>query len=352
VRVSVVYYPHDDAAEALAVAEAADRLGFHGWYLTDSTYRKDLYMLMAAAALRTSRVRIGPSAIRLLLTDPLVAARALATLDELSGGRVDAVLGLGDARFGGTQGAEPVKPVPFLRESFDIIRRALEQDRISYEGRYFSYDYRDMPMRARPVQARIPLWFGSGGGPRLLSLSAEIADGMHLAPGHTRRTCEYAVDLLRQGAERAGRDHRELDFAMGPVFVCAEDGDLAREVARIHSTFYLPFQAPAYFEQINDRGLAYSLIEEIAAAWKSGDLRRASDLVPHELASMYYVAGTPEECVATLRENIEGTDVNHLVLMIADSGHVEMIRGEPLDGVPTVREQMELIGERVMPALW
>ncbi|MBS1678238.1 MAG: LLM class flavin-dependent oxidoreductase [Actinobacteria bacterium] len=348
-KFSTVHYPHDPVSEQVVTAEAADQLGFYGWYLTDSSYRKDLWAILALAAARTEKLRLGPSAIRLLLTDPLVAARSLATLDEISDGRVDAVLGLGDARFPLAQsGADAPKPVPFLRESFDVIRRALVDERIEYDGRFFSYDYRDSPQKARPVQEEIPLWFGSGGGPRLLELSGEISDGAHLAPGWTRKTCDWAAALVRKGAEKAGKDFASLDFAMGPVFVCAEDGDLAREVARIHSTFYLPFQARPYFEAINDTEYDYSRVEEIKAAWLAGDMAKAVSLTPPELAALYYVAGTPQECAEQLKENITD-DVNHLVLMVADAGHVEMILGDRRGEIPSVREQMKMISEHVMP---
>ncbi len=352
-RVSVVYYPHDSTDEALAVARAADELGFYGWYLTDSTFRKDPWTLLAAAARETTRVRLGPDAARLMLTDPLVVARALATLDELSGGRVDGIVGLGDARFGGTQtGGDSVRPVPFMRESFEVIRLALSSETVQYGGRYFSYDYTDHPMRARPVQERIPLWYGSGGGPKLMELAGEVADGMHMAPGYTRRTIDYCLGIVAKGAERAGRDYRQLDLAMGPIFVVAEDGDLAREAARVHATFYLPFMVASFFEAINETVHDYATVQAVKDAWLAGDVASAADLVPDDLARLYYVAGTPAECVATLKDNIAGTDINHLTLMIVDNGHVEMILGQGLPGLPTVREQMHMIHDQVMPALW
>src|SRR5207302_984079 len=125
-KVSVLHYGHESIDTVLEVAEAVDSLGFDAWYVTDSSYRKDVWVVLGAAARLTAKARIGPSAIRLLLTDPLVAARALATLDELSGGRVDAVLGLGGKMFlnAGTS-SRPHRQLAYLREAFAVIRQAL-----------------------------------------------------------------------------------------------------------------------------------------------------------------------------------------------------------------------------------
>jgi alkanesulfonate monooxygenase SsuD/methylene tetrahydromethanopterin reductase-like flavin-dependent oxidoreductase (luciferase family) len=182
-----------------------------------------------------------------------------------------------------------------------------------------------------------------------LELGGEVADGVHMAPGYTRRTIDYCLGLIAGGASHANRDHRRLDLAMGPIFVVAQDGALAREAARIHTTFYLPFMVASFFEAINDTDYDYSIVQRIKETWLSGDIRGAADMVPHDLARLYYVAGTPQECVATLKANLDGTDINHLTLMIVDNGHVEMIRGESLPGLPSLREQLQVIHDEIMP---
>src|SRR5262245_1190274 len=96
-RFSVLCYPHDSMAKVLELAEAADAVGCHAFYVTDSNYRRDPWVVLGAAAEHTSQVRLGPDVARLRVTDPLVVARALATLDELSVGRAEGGLGLGYA---------------------------------------------------------------------------------------------------------------------------------------------------------------------------------------------------------------------------------------------------------------
>jgi 5,10-methylenetetrahydromethanopterin reductase len=349
-KLSVLHYAHESLREILDIAEATDALGFDGWYVVDSTYRKDVWVTLAIGAHVTKRVRIGPSAARLALTDPLVVARALATLDELSGGRVDAVLGVG----GGTLPREerPLHPVRFMREATEAIRQALTRDRIDFDGSDLSYHFTSMPLTARPVQSHLPLWIGTMGGAQLMRLAGAVADGMHIAPAYTRAACEYAVQQVQAGAERAGRNWHELDIAMNPIIVCSEDPDIAREVARVHAAFYLSGLSRPFFRVINDASIPESTLDEIGLLWRAGKLPEAAARVPMELANLIAIAGTPQECLESIQQHVLNTGINHLVLMLADSRHVEMILGEqPRFAVPTILEQLELISKHILPVV-
>src|SRR5688572_30625132 len=85
-KFSIMHYPDDPIPELLDVARVVDELDYYAFYLTDSSFRKDLWVILGALAEVTKRVRIGPNAVRLLLRDPVLVAQSLATLDELSQG--------------------------------------------------------------------------------------------------------------------------------------------------------------------------------------------------------------------------------------------------------------------------
>jgi 5,10-methylenetetrahydromethanopterin reductase len=348
-RLSICYYPHDAPSEALAIAQSAEDHGFDGFYYTDSPLRHDPWALLGATAVNTTRIRIGPSAIRMAGTDPLTAARALATVDTMSGGRVDAVLGVGTFFLTDSQ-AEGFSPSAFMRESFGAVRTALAEARPRHQGRYFQYAIKGIAMRARPVQERIPLIFGSSGGPKLIELAGEIADGVHLAPAATRSAYDHLVSHAQVGAERGGRDWRELDIAIAPIIACAEDGDLAREVARVHTCFYIPFVPRALFEALAPSGRSWEDFEEIGAAY-GDDIAKAVSLVTRADADLLSIAGTPAECRERLGALVSDTGVEHLAFMFADAAHVEMLLGEAPERIPTVREQLHLFHSEVLTAL-
>src|ERR671916_2905821 len=114
-------YPLDESLRAI---ELADELGFHAVYAADETWHKDLWLLFAAAAARTSRVRMGPSVSSVTLREPSLIAQAAATLDELTGGRAEVVLSSGNfgllAQYGMDWSTQ--KPLSRVKEGLHVIR--------------------------------------------------------------------------------------------------------------------------------------------------------------------------------------------------------------------------------------
>ena len=84
-RFSYQLLPEQPLEELLALIELMDRLGFWACYSADETYHKDMWSLFAAAAARTSRIRMGPEVSGVILKDPTIIAQQAATLDELTG---------------------------------------------------------------------------------------------------------------------------------------------------------------------------------------------------------------------------------------------------------------------------
>src|SRR6478752_7640424 len=101
--VSIELLPDPPAAEVLSAICAADELGLHTAFLADEIYHRDAWLILAAAAQRTTRIRLAPGVAHVTLRDPLLAAQQLATLDELTGGRAAAAFSVGNL-------ARPTRP--------------------------------------------------------------------------------------------------------------------------------------------------------------------------------------------------------------------------------------------------
>jgi alkanesulfonate monooxygenase SsuD/methylene tetrahydromethanopterin reductase-like flavin-dependent oxidoreductase (luciferase family) len=164
--------------ELLAMARAAEECGFDSIWVGDHMlYRGDgrpergpwdAWTLLAALAASTQRVRLGPLVASTAFHPPGLIARMAATIDELSGGRF--VLGLG-AGWNETEfrsfGIPFDRLVSRFEESFEIIRRLLAGERVSFEGRFQRVDDAVlMPRPARPV----PMMVGTS-GPRMLEIT-------------------------------------------------------------------------------------------------------------------------------------------------------------------------------------
>lgn len=348
-RLSLMYYPDDRADEVINIIKTCEDLGFYACYLTDSSLRRDLWVLLGAAAKETSRIRLGPNAVRVLFRDPALIALAIATLDELTDGRVDSVVGFGSSNFydAHKMGRDQTsRPWARVREAIQVMREFLQNQRLDFAGEYFHYDA--LVTSVAPVQQSPPLKMATIGGPKAMESAGEIADGMHIAPIASRLACEDAVEHVRRGAERAGRCWQDLDIGACPIWVCSPDGEAAREVARIKVAWYLPILPDRH---LRNHGLSVDQAAPIRDAWARGDAAGAVSLTTPAIAEALSIAGTPQECLAKLRREILDTGVNHLVLMVADAWHAELIGGRRVTGVPTIKQQLRLIHDYIMPEI-
>ncbi len=136
----------------------------------------------AALACETSRVRIGSLVYSVGYRHPAVLAKAITTIDHLSGGRADMGIGAGWAQVEYDAYGIPFPEIKVrmdqLEEGIQVLRGMLHADVSSFEGNYFStHDARNEP---RPLQAQMPIWVGGGGEKRTLKIAARYADGWNV----------------------------------------------------------------------------------------------------------------------------------------------------------------------------
>jgi alkanesulfonate monooxygenase SsuD/methylene tetrahydromethanopterin reductase-like flavin-dependent oxidoreductase (luciferase family) len=204
-----------ERAEVVRLALLADEAGLDLIGIQDHPYQWrffDTWTLIAYLSGRTSRVRFFPDVTSLPLRPPAVLAKAAASLDVLTEGRVELGLGAGSfwdaiAAMGGPR-RTPGQAVQAAEEAIDIIRLVWSGERgVRYEGRH----YQVSGLHTGPKPAHdIGIWVGAG-GPRMLDLIGRKADGWVPSaswappedlPGYLRR--------LEDAAVRAGRDPKSI----------------------------------------------------------------------------------------------------------------------------------------------
>jgi alkanesulfonate monooxygenase SsuD/methylene tetrahydromethanopterin reductase-like flavin-dependent oxidoreductase (luciferase family) len=165
--------------ELLSIARAADAAGYDSLWVGDHLlYRGDgrperapwdAWTLLAAIAASTRRINLGPLVAATAFHPPGLIARMAATIDEVSGGRF--VLGLGT---GWNETEFRAFGIPFdhrvarFEEAFEIIRRLVAGERVTFDGRYHAVE--DAVLLPRPAR-RVPLLVGSS-GPRVLAAAS------------------------------------------------------------------------------------------------------------------------------------------------------------------------------------
>lgn len=211
----------------LRCAVMAEEAGAHSlWTIDRLTFGNQEPLLgMAAAAALTKRVKLGTSVLLGTLRGPLMLAKQIATLDQLSGGRVILGLGVG-SRPDDFEGAG----VPFDRrgaraeEMIDILRLAWSGAPVEYAGQFYSMNVG--PVGPRPIQERIPIWLGGSADPALRR-AGRMADGF--IGGSSRGAPGYleAMSMVKDAAAQAGRDPESLSGAVLAMVSLDDDRERA-----------------------------------------------------------------------------------------------------------------------------
>jgi 5,10-methylenetetrahydromethanopterin reductase len=333
------------AGEMVDLIRTADELGFDACHIADDPSLRDCWLVAAAAARETSSIRLGFSATHVYLREPTLIAQALATLDELSGGRAEAVVSFGDPQMLDAYHVDwrGQRPLARVREALRVMRAYLDVGAVDHDGEFFRYS--GVETVVRPVQERLPLLVGALGGPRSFELAGEVADGVE-AGSSARKNSAYVVEHVRRGAERAGRDPDALRMGAYCVTAVAEDAEAAKEAARVVAASWLP----SYPESMIARhGIDPEEIAPIVAAFEEGDVDEALRRTTPEIGEAFTVAGTPEECAERLRTDLVEPGIDHVLLALVDPAVVETFTGERPAGLPDIREQLRLIHDSILP---
>ncbi|MSO58591.1 MAG: LLM class F420-dependent oxidoreductase [Thermoleophilia bacterium] len=232
---------YDDPVAAVALAEEAERCGFHSVW-TSEAYGADAVSQLGWIAARTERILIGSAIMQMPARSPAATAATAATLDLLSGGRM--LLGLGTS---GPQVAEGWhgqawgKPLERTREYVSIVRAILAREApISHHGTHYDIPYegpgatglgKPLKLILHPLRRAIPLYLGAI-GPRNVALAAELADGwmpLFFSPERFRET--HAAALEEGFAVRGGRPEGWDLAPLVPVLV-ADDAAAARDALK------------------------------------------------------------------------------------------------------------------------
>ncbi|HZJ04601.1 MAG TPA: LLM class flavin-dependent oxidoreductase [Nocardioidaceae bacterium] len=345
-KFSYVMLPDYPLDESLRAIKLADELGFYACYAADETWHKDLWLLFAAAASDTKNIRFGPSLSGVVLREPTLIAQAAATLDELTGGRAEVVLGSGNFGLLAQYDVDwaRTKPLSRVKEGVHVMRTLLDEGAITFDGEFFKY--KGLFTFARPVQEHLPVKIGAMRGPKSFEAAGEFSDGCHHALSYTREAYEYGAKHFRIGAERAGKNPDDLDFAAWVVTAVGRDSAAAKQAARSMVGIYASSMPP---EQLERNGVDPASLAPIIEAIGAGDLPKGVELTSPELTEKLSIAGTPEEVTAKIKSEIEGTGVNHIIAAITDASLVKAFTGTALEGVATVEEQLQLLADEVVP---
>jgi probable F420-dependent oxidoreductase len=320
--------PDHDIDRFVALTRQAEAAGFsHGWLFDNHVSFREVYPLLTLMALNTTRMRLGTCVTNPATRDPSVTASALATLDEISGGRM--VLGIG-------RGDSSVRALGRSPTSMKQLEQAITVIRDLVEGRTTDHGGADLSL-PWAKGSRLPTWI-AGYGPMALALAGRTADGLILQladPDLVR----WMAGIMRDAAAGAGRDPASVKVqAAAPAHV----GRI--EECREHVRWFPAAVSGHVIDLVNrypSDQLPESLTSFVRELGAASDVRRdefggsGAALVSDDVVDRFAIVGPPEEHVRRLAElSRAGVDQFNLYLMSGDE-----------------EGQLEAYGSTVIPAL-
>ena len=318
-------------ARGLELAQAAEALGFSNIWLAEHHFSTYGYLsrpaqLAAHIAAKTTRLRVGTAVIVVPLHHPLVVAEEIATLDVLSGGRLDVGLGRG------------YQPYEFERlgldlesgrarwdESIDVILKALGGEPFSYDGKFFKIP--ETSVFPQPVQKPLPPIWVTAQSPE--SIEGTVRRGFNVLTGGfgvpIERLAEFRRLFDRHVAEVKPPQPLEVGVQRA-VYVAESQADArdAAEEARWNMRVTL---------SLRNR---YERVEQGRAIPVPAPNEPDTD----DLLDRFLVIGTPDTCIRQIRRIRELVGITHFncSFWIGDLEHARVLRS------------MELFAREVMPA--
>ena len=293
-RIGIAISGGPNPAEIIDLVVLAESLGYHSAWVAEG-HGGDQFAILAACAMRTSRILLGTSISSVFVRTAPTIAMAASTVADLSGGRF--ILGLGSshkAQVEPEHGVVYSKPLTRTRETVAIVRQLIREGRAQFQGEtirienfdlWYTPRHRDMPVYLSAV-------FQKG-----IALCGEVADGIIL----TRSTVRTAAEVrkhLAEGAAKAGRDPTAIEVT---TLLPASVGDTrasALAALRPGIAFYCGF-FPRYNRMMAEHGFVAEA-SAIAEAWARGDREAAEHAVSDAMIDETSVSGTPSQCRARI----------------------------------------------------
>lgn len=277
-------------------------------------------MVLAAAAGRTRRIRLTSAVTVLSSEDPVRVFQQFATLDHLSGGRAEIMVGRGSfTESFPLFGYDLREYDAVFSEKFELLLELRAQERVKWQGR-FRPAIPDLPVYPRPAQDPLPVWVAVGGNPQSAVRAGTL--GLPLAVaiiGGAPERFRPLVALYREAAERAGHDPASLPVSINAHGFIADDARGAADLA-----------FPAFHDTMGRIGRERGWPPPTRAQFDAeGTLRGA------------HFVGAPEQIVEKIlfQHRLFGHDRCLIQLTVGPMPHRDVLRA------------IELLGTEVAPAV-
>jgi 5,10-methylenetetrahydromethanopterin reductase len=311
-RVSLMLVPHRHTRDLVALARLAEELGYDAVWVPDERFFREVYSVCTLLAQATERIGIATGVTDPFSRHPALTATAIATLDELSGGR--AILGIGAGVSGFRELGIDRRGAPAaVRGAVELIRGLLAGRTLDVEHEAFSFRG---ALDFEPLRPTLPVYV-AGNKPKMLGVAGAVADGAIVQACVTGAEFSALREHVVRGLEQAGRERSEIELVIRVDVAVGETRELARDALRHRVARIAIHDAPG-FERARALGLEppAALVAAAAGAAYTNDadtLRRIGEHVPDDFVDAFTIASTPAALPEQLAR-LAGLGADHVLL--------------------------------------
>lgn len=287
-----------DFADAMKQIE--DR-GFELGFFSETFYlMRDSVTALSTFALATRHLTLGATQV-VRLRSPVTMAQTLASLDELSGGRIVLCPGSCVEMHMRRHGLPRLDPTRTLTEWIDVIRLVLQGNKVTFRGETLTVE--DAELGFKPLRTHIPLWIAATSTTGL-RLAGRLGDGVLLNTVASPEYSTNAIRIVREAVEAAGKDWNAFEVAQLINTSIEDDHDAAVDTVRWEIA--TKFNPASYRTQAGPRmrvgepHIDPDAIPRLNEAFERGGREALARALPKSMVEGLSAAGTPDEVLARI----------------------------------------------------
>ncbi len=278
--------PTMGSAELIDTIVAAEELGYSYCMVADEGLMLDVYAVLGAAAQATSTIGLG-AVTNPYTRHPAATAAALATVDEMSGGRAFVTLVAGGTMVLHPMGLQRSAPLALMADAITALRLLWRGEPVTWQGRRLSLEGAQLTTGTHSI----PIWVAAR-GEKMLELAGTHADGLMLMVKSDLGDAFGIAEQARQAAGTLAGDGRAAPLMRAYLDRLAYRPEMIEEAKHLYG--YAIMDSPPRI--LRNLGLDDDEIAGLKNAFAQGGPEAVGQLVTDELVASYQIAGTPAEC--------------------------------------------------------
>jgi 5,10-methylenetetrahydromethanopterin reductase len=325
-KFGVEFVPQEAYWKTTYYAMLAEKSGYDYVWITDHFNNRNVFTTLTTILNYTGRVKIGPGVTNPYVLHPIGTAQTMASLAEMAPGRVVCGIGSGDKTTLEMANIPHEKPLATIRESTQIIRDITAGKRVNLDGRIYKISGVKLNFK---IPEPVPVFIGAQ-GPKMLSLAAEIGDGV-LINASNPKDFETALTHIGDGLAKAGKKRDDIEVVAATAFSIDTDPEKARQAAVPVVAFIVAGCPTPILEK---HGISVEAAAGIKDLIVKGDWGNLFGRVTPEMMEAFSIYGTSNVCIEK---------IDRLLKM----GVTVFITGSPIG--PKIHKSIELFSREVLP---